>query len=144
MLIRGSMIVLLAIYGIGTVGCSRTVPAAKVMNAQAEMDSGLKAMESKMFADAIPHFTAAIDSTLLDGEMLGEAWLSRARCYAETGQFELAEGDLAACEQSPVAGSAQEMIVRGILYRKQGKASESDEAFSKARELEPEIVIPAP
>ncbi len=125
-------------------GCSRTLPPDKVMSAQAAMDLGLKAIESKSFADAIPHFTLAIDSKMLDGEMLGEAWLSRARCYAETGQFELAEGDLAQCEQSPVAGSAQEMLVRGILYRKQGKPTESDEAFAKARELEPEIVIPNP
>ena len=123
-------------------GCGAgPVAPGKIAHAQEAYDTGVQAFESEDFPTAISRLTEAIETPGLLPDLIVQAYLTRARCHAETGDFPAALADLAVAEEG--AGDLDQLhVVRGIVLRKQGDASAARTEFEKARQINPRVQLP--
>ena len=114
------------------------MPAASVADTESALDQAKTMVESGDMQGALPLLTTAIEDPGLGPDLYGEAVLLRARCYAETGEIEKAEADLAEAEQG-ASNEGLMHLVRGIVFQKQGKNSEAKKEFAAARKIDPKL-----
>jgi Tfp pilus assembly protein PilF len=122
-------------------GCGSSVPSQDIASAQQAMDEATTKLEAGDEAAAIPLLTQAIDGIGLDADQYARALLLRAQCYAQTGDVELAEADLADAEQGPTDEGLL-FFTKGIVFQAQGKKSDASKAFSRAKRIDPGFEIP--
>jgi len=136
-----SMLVLAPLFSSVT-GCGAgQVDPETVAQAQQAYDAGVRAFESQDFPAAITQLTEAIETPGLLPDLIVQAYLTRARCRAETGDFPAALADLAAAEEG--AGDLDQLhVVRGIVLRKQGDESAARAEFEKAKQVNPGVQLP--
>ena len=115
-------------------GCSRAHSDALIA-ARTSLDAAQAALAAENLSEAIPLLTAAIESGVLPPEDEASALVDRAVALARFDMFDLAHTDL-----DTAAGAAPPQrvhVARSYVYAREGKASEAEAEFAKARQLDP-------
>lgn len=118
-----------------TAGCS--YPGEKQEDARRKAaqayDAALAAFASKNYATAEPAFTQAIDGGGLNPDLLVDASIKRAVCWASAGKAVEALVELDKMESWDANPDALH-AARSYVLSKQGKLAESRTALAKARQ----------
>lgn len=135
---------MMILVGCGFLGCGQgsVVEEQQALDAQAAYDAGLAAFAEGNLAQARSHFDGALTGSGLPVDCLVDAQLKRSMCAAANGDFEAAQSDLDEAAQG-VMDEAQLHVARGFLLAKQGKQTEADAEFSKAKQINPRVEIPS-
>lgn len=134
---------LLGLLVASLLGCGqKAIDPNKNSKSQSSIDQANTIYMSKNYGAAMVDYEAAISAGGLDAEALGEAYVRLARCYGETGDSAKAESTLALAEQSPASSTAEFYVAKGVIARKGGKEDLAEQAFSKAQEIDPDVVLP--
>jgi hypothetical protein len=88
-----------------TTGCSSKEPDPVAMKSSYQtVVKADEAFAAKNFAEALPLYDQTISASLVQGDVLAEAYVKRAICRMQAGDFGGASDDLAFAEQGGAAG----------------------------------------
>lgn len=141
---RAPLLAMIMLLGCQFVGCGQgtVVEEQQALDAQAAYDAGLSAFADGNLGQARSHFDAALTGSGLSVDCLVDAQLKRSMCAAADGDFDTAQADLDEAAQG-VMDEPQLHVARGFLLAKQGKQAEAEAEFSKAKQINPRVEIPA-
>jgi len=122
-------------------GCGKGGNEDLLRNAQVIFDDALAKEASGDLVGALPLIDSALTAGGLNVDQLAEGYLLRARCYAASGELDKAQADIDAADQGSPNPAAMH-LTRGILLDKQGKSSEANAEFRKAKQADPTIKLP--
>ncbi len=120
-------------------GCSEPViPAQSVAEREKAYDEAVALVSQKNYSAALASLDKALSGSGLNSDLYAEALLSRAICYIELGQLDLAEKDLAAAEPG-VPDQAKFLMIRAKLLKGRGDVAGATAAQQKAQQINPAI-----
>jgi tetratricopeptide (TPR) repeat protein len=134
-LVQSAGAILIAI----TLGCGSSAERAGSRESAAESyNTATTAFENKDFAAAAEQFTAAIDARGLNPDQYADAFLKRAVANATLANYDAAHADLDMLERG--APNLDEVYAaRAFVLLKQGKRTEAQAAFNKAKQINPQV-----
>lgn len=112
-----------------------------IQSSEVGLQESIKLIEGKQCSQALPILEKCINDGGLNADLLSIALLQRARCHIDAGNLEAATQDLERAEQG-TAPPDQLSLTKGLLLRKQGKTSEANAEFAKAKKISPKLKIP--
>jgi hypothetical protein len=125
-----------ALLAVSLAGCSKQADPAAMAAAQKSLDAAQAALAEKNLNEASPLLTAAIESGVLSPGDAAAALIDRAVCLARVGMFDLAHDDLDAAKAAPLDDVH---AARSFVFAEEGKPSEAEAVFQKARQINPSV-----
>lgn len=123
-------------------GCGGSLPAKKVIAAEAAVEAGLEALGSEDFTKAEEQFTIGLSGGLTRPDLVESALLGRARSRIALEKFDEAEADLE--ELSEGAGDLDQVwVVRAELALKAGDKDAAKLAYLEAKKFNRRLTIPS-
>jgi predicted negative regulator of RcsB-dependent stress response len=123
-------------------GCGKTqAPATSIAASEGSVTAGEAALKSGDFKLADKEFSSALNRGSLLPDLVEKAKLGQVRARIGLGDYSGAEAGLKSLE-TEAAELDQVWVVRGELCLKQGDMPAASVAYQRARELNPDIVLP--
>ena len=123
-------------------GCgSRSMPAHSIQDSEKAFDDAVAKLASKDDVGSREAATTALRGGGLSADQSVEASMIIVEAAIESGDLAIAESELKALEPN-VLDMVKFHILQGRLAKRQGNDSAAQEAFGKARSIDPKAPIP--
>lgn len=122
-------------------GCGRSLPANRIVVAEAAVEEGLNALSSGDYTKAEGQFTIGLSGGLTRPDLVEQALLGRARSRIALKKFDEAQADLD--ELSEGAGDLDQVwVVRAEFALQSGDKDAAKLAYLEAKKINRRLTIP--
>jgi Flp pilus assembly protein TadD len=123
-------------------GCgNRSMPASSIQEREKAFDDAVAKLAAKDYLGAREAASIALKGGGLSADQTAEASMIIIEAATESGDFAIAESEIKAVEPN-VLDMVKFHILQGRLAKRQGNDAAAQEAFGKARAIDPNAPIP--